>query len=316
MATSDQHDDVPDATAPAGSTPGTVGPPPDRRPRRIGFMLAAALLAIAAVVGVVAVSTTPTTAPTNPANAPGPAVPEESAQDSEPIVEPVPVKGEALAALPKATTDGNVPTAPLDTDRDAVPSGRIVHPAVTVAVYREPGGEAIASLPPQQFKSETWLPVIAEQPGWVRVMLPVRPAGATGWLYLDDPQVTLSRTPDRIVVDRAAFTLTLYQNNHEAGRWTVGVGKPNALTPQGRTFVLASIKDSQPTFSPVIMPLGTHSATYTSYGGGPGTVGLHTWVYPEPGYGTQSSDGCIRVPPDALAVLSTQVLPGTPVLIR
>jgi hypothetical protein len=280
-------------------------------------MIPAALLAaIAAVVGVVAVSTAPTASPASSAIAPGSADQQASGQDSVPVVDPVPVNATELASLPQATTDGTVASAPIDPERDAAPSGRIVHPAATVAVYREPGSEPIAALPPTQFRSDTWLPVIAEQPGWVQVMLPVRPAGATGWLYLDDPQITLSRTPYRIVVDRAAFTLTLFDDDRQTGRWTVGIGKAKSVTPAGRTFVLATIKDDHPTFSPVIMPLGTHSSTYTTYGGGPGTVGLHTWVYSDAVYGTQSSDGCIRVPPDALAVLSTQILPGTPVLIR
>ena len=312
MATSDQHGGL-EPHAPARSTPGTVGPPPDQRPRRIGFKLSAALLAaIAAVVVVVAVSTAPTASPASSATAPGSA----DQQESVPVVDPVPVSVGELAALPQATTDGTVASAPIDPVRDAAPSGRIVHPAATVAVYREPGGEAIAALPPTQFRSDTWLPVIAEQPGWVQVMLPVRPAGATGWLYLDDPQITLARTPYRIVLDRAAFTLMLFDGDRQTGRWTVGVGKAKSVTPAGRTFVLATIKDDHPTFSPVIMPLGTHSATYTTYGGGPGTVGIHTWAHSDAVYGTQSSDGCIRVPPDALAVLSTQILPGTPVLIR
>ncbi|WP_309114675.1 L,D-transpeptidase [Saccharothrix sp.] len=63
-----------------------------------------------------------------------------------------------------------------------------------------------------------------------------------------------------------------------------------------------------------MLPLGTHSQTHTSYGGGPGTVGIHTWPTPEV-YGTASSDGCVRVPRDALDAMSTRVPLGTPVLI-
>jgi lipoprotein-anchoring transpeptidase ErfK/SrfK len=63
----------------------------------------------------------------------------------------------------------------------------------------------------------------------------------------------------------------------------------------------------------VILPLGTHSDTLDTYGGGPGTVALHTW--PDASvFGTAASHGCIRVPPDALDQL-TQVPLGTLVLI-
>ncbi|WP_143168451.1 L,D-transpeptidase [Amycolatopsis australiensis] len=47
----------------------------------------------------------------------------------------------------------------------------------------------------------------------------------------------------------------------------------------------------------------------------PGTVGLHTWPTADV-YGRPSSDGCVRIPPDALQVISTQVPIGSPVLIR
>lgn len=65
----------------------------------------------------------------------------------------------------------------------------------------------------------------------------------------------------------------------------------------------------------MILPLGLHSDTYTSYSGGPGTVGIHTWPSAEV-YGTASSDGCIRVPPEALQLISTEVPLGSPVVIR
>ncbi len=63
----------------------------------------------------------------------------------------------------------------------------------------------------------------------------------------------------------------------------------------------------------MILPLGTHSPTLDSYGGGPGTVAIHTWPTDE-GFGEAVSDGCIRVPADALDTL-TEVPLGTLVTI-
>ena len=96
--------------------------------------------------------------------------------------------------------------------------------------------------------------------------------------------------------------------------WKVGTGKPSAQTPAGRTFILASLHDEKSKFSKIILPLGAHSDTYTTYGGGPGTVGIHTWPTSEV-YGQAGSDGCIRIPPDALQFISTEVPLGTTVLI-
>lgn len=277
---------------------------------RGGLVLTGAVSVLSAVLAAAALTVS--------AAMPAPAAGETEPVPSPPaaaVVAPIPVGAEQLAALPQATTFTAVPAADPDDTPDAPLPGRVVHPSATVPVYRAPGGPAIAALPALQLGSDTWLPVIGQQPGWARVLLPARPNGATGWLYQDDPRISVASTSLRIEVDRAAFTLTLLDGDRQAGRWRVGVGKSGSVTPRGRTFVLASIQDTHPTFSPIILPLGTHSDTYTSYGGGPGTVGIHTWPTPDV-YGQASSDGCVRVPPDALTVLATQVPIGTPVLIR
>ncbi|MEQ0560752.1 L,D-transpeptidase [Amycolatopsis sp. NEAU-NG30] len=235
--------------------------------------------------------------------------------DDAPIVPPQPVTAQQLAELPRADTFSTVTAAPRDPEPGAIPGGRLVHPAAVVPIYASPGGPAIAALPPTELVSDTWLPVIADRPGWAEVLLPVRPNGSAGWIYLDPAVTTTAHSPFRIEVDRGAFTLTLLRDGHQFGRWTVGVGKPGSPTPATRTFILASIRDTHPTFSPVVLATGAHSDTYTTYGGGPGTVGVHGWPTADV-FGRPSSDGCIRIPPDALQVISTQVPIGSPVLIR
>ncbi|GHG08966.1 MULTISPECIES: L,D-transpeptidase [Amycolatopsis] len=223
-----------------------------------------------------------------------------------------------LAGLPEASTFGTVPTAPLDETAAEVPDGQLVHPTKPVPVFDQPGGAAIAVLPTTQLGSDTWVPVIADEPGWVQVLLPSRPNGSTGWLSTQDNTLTIRSTTNWIVIDRAAFRLTLYRDHQQIGTWSVGVGTTAAPTPTGRTFVLASMTDATQKFSPVIFPLGIHSATYTTYGGGPGTTGIHGWPTTDV-FGRPSSDGCIRIPADALATLTNPADPvpiGTPVLIR
>jgi lipoprotein-anchoring transpeptidase ErfK/SrfK len=83
-------------------------------------------------------------------------------------------------------------------------------------------------------------------------------------------------------------------------------------TPAGRTFLLALLAP-RPTYSPLILPLGLHSNALSTFGGGPGTVGLHGW--PDPSvFGHAVSNGCVRVPAAALHLLSGIPL-GTLVLI-
>ncbi|WP_406639230.1 L,D-transpeptidase [Amycolatopsis sp. WGS_07] len=317
MATGEQYVNESGAAAAAESAPGTVGPPRKPRASRTGMVPPAALLAaIAAAVGVAAVSAAPTPSPAAVAQAAAPAD-GQLENPGDDVVAPVPVAPDDLAALPQAVTDATVANAPPDRDRGSAPSGQLVHPTTAVAVYASPGGTPIAALPPTEFGGDTWVPVIGKRPGWVQVMLPVRPNGASGWIYLDDPAVTLARTPFRLVVDRAAFALSLVQDGRQVARWTVGVGKPESVTPPGRTFVLAYVRPDHPTYSRLVLPLGAHSDTYLSYGGASGTTGIHAWTYTDSVLGKQSSDGCIRVPQQALdALVNLNVPVGTPVLIK
>ncbi|KAA9163971.1 L,D-transpeptidase [Amycolatopsis acidicola] len=220
-----------------------------------------------------------------------------------------------LAGLPMATTFATLEGAPPDLARDQPLSGQVVHPRRTVAIYAGPGGDPLAALPTEQVGgSPTWLPVIAEEPGWVQVLLPSRPNGSTGWLSTQDNSLIPTQSPFRIIVKRDAFQLSLYRDDSLVGTWVVGVGKAGAQTPAGRTFILAAITDAKQRFSPVILPLGTHSSSLETYGGGPGTTGIHGWPT-DTVFGNPSSEGCVRVPADALRILSGEVPLGTPVLI-
>jgi lipoprotein-anchoring transpeptidase ErfK/SrfK len=218
-------------------------------------------------------------------------------------------------SLPQATTYATISDAPTDVHQQDIPAGTVVHPLDRLPVFAEPGGPAIAVLPPQEISSDTWVPVVAAENGWVQVLLPSRPNGSTGWMSTQDNHLDTATTPYRVEVDRDAFRLHLFRDGHEIGTWTVGVGKPSAPTPTGRTFVMASIQDSRQTYSPVILPLGIHSTSHETFGGGPGTTGIHTWPTANV-FGAQSSDGCIRIPADALHVLATTLPLGTPVLIH
>jgi lipoprotein-anchoring transpeptidase ErfK/SrfK len=214
------------------------------------------------------------------------------------------------AALPQSTTYTVVDGAPLDLGPLEATDGTVVHPQREIVVYESPGGAAIARLGPQQI-GETWLPVIASQPGWIEVLLPSRPNSSAGWIT--DIALDRAVTPYLIRVHLRSLNMELFKGGQRLGGWTVGIGKQSAPTPAGRTFLLGSFSDTAQRYSPVILPLGTHSPTLDSFGGGPGTVAIHTWPTANV-FGTRSSDGCIRVPSDALHQL-TQVPLGTLVLI-
>jgi L,D-transpeptidase catalytic domain len=311
-------------------TASTDRPPTSLSVRRVrpGWLgLVAAAVALGLVIGLVLVHR-----PGDAANAhAGSTGPLDVTNADTSVGDPVaaqPVSAARLATLPQATTWGVIPDAPLDPSPDQVPSGALISPSATVAVYAAPGGPPIAALPAQQLDGnhqpvgQTSVPVIATTPGWARVLLPTKPNGATGWVDTSNPRISETATPYLIRVDRNHYHLTLLRAGTPIGQWTVGVGmlrtldgRTQSVTPTGRTFVIADIQIAQPTYSPIILPLGFHSPVYDAYGGGPATVGIHTWTYSSAVYGQPSSHGCVRVPAAALHILSTEVPIGTPVVI-
>ena len=226
------------------------------------------------------------------------------------VATPIPPQPADLSVLPESTTHTTVEAAPLDPGPAVPTDGAVIHPRQELAVFAAPGGPAFARVGPEQV-GETWLPVIAEQPGWVQVLLPSKPNGSTGWMPANGLDRAVS--PYLVRVHLRSLSMELFNQGRLRGEWTIGIGKESAPTPPGRTFLLGSFSDSEQEYSPVILPLGIHSPTLDSFGGGPGTVAIHTWPTDDV-FGTRSSDGCIRVPQDALDQL-TEVPLGTLVLV-
>ncbi len=227
---------------------------------------------------------------------------------------PVHVSAAQLAQLPMATTYAKLPAAPQDPDPFAPETGTVLHPTVTQAVYLRPGGPPVAVLPTTELKSPTWVPVVQSQPEWDRILLPTRPNRSTGWIYLGGGRVQTAYSAYRVEINTAAYRLTVFDAARRLGSWMVAVGARGTPTPAGRTFVLASLAPTHPTYSPLILPLGAHSDTLSTYGGGPGTVGLHGW--PDPAvFGHAVSHGCVRVPSAALRVLSRVPLGSSVVIV-
>jgi lipoprotein-anchoring transpeptidase ErfK/SrfK len=269
------------------------------RPRRRATGMAAAVTVVTAAVAALATGCSGT------AGAP-PAAP-------APTIQPVHVPAAQLARLPAATTYGTTPAAPPDPAPFAPETGMVLHPDATRAVYTRPGGPAVAALPATELGSPTWVPVVQSQPGWDRVLLPARPNRSTGWIYLGGGGLQSAYSSYEIQINLAIRRLTILDAGRSLGSWTVADGLAGTPTPTGRTFLLASLAPPHPTYSPLILPLGTHSNTLSTYGGGPGTVGLHGW--PDAAvFGHASSHGCVRVPPAALRALSRIPL-GSPVMI-
>ncbi|OQO92874.1 L,D-transpeptidase [Saccharomonospora piscinae] len=206
------------------------------------------------------------------------------------------------AALPEATTYGKVANAPKDPEPNAATEGEVLHPTRELPVHDGVDGTEIARLPVKQISSPTWVPVIQRDGDWAQILLPTRPNGATGWIDTSGDAVESAQNDYAVNVDLDEFHLEILDGGERIGEWTVGIGEPDSPTPTGRAYIIASIEETVNDYSPIVLPLSYHSDSHETYGGGPGTVGIHTW--PDDSFvGKANSDGCIRVTSDALDAL-------------
>jgi lipoprotein-anchoring transpeptidase ErfK/SrfK len=152
---------------------------------------------------------------------------------------------------------------------------------------------------------------------WLRVQLPERPNGRSGWIDADFAR--LARTPWRIVLDRGARRVSAFRSGRRVRSWRVVIGRPGTPTPRGLFAVYERVR--QPAGSelgPYALQLTAHSNTLLNYGGGPGRVAMHGRSGPLLGdpLGTALSHGCIRMQNRIVRWLAARARPGTPVEIR
>jgi lipoprotein-anchoring transpeptidase ErfK/SrfK len=150
------------------------------------------------------------------------------------------------------------------------------------------------------------------QPGWLLVDLPVRPNGSKGWIDASLVRVTVD--PYRVVVERRAHQLTLYQDNRPALRVPVGIGTSETPTPGGVFYIKELLQPPSPNgpYGPYAFGLSGYSDALKSFAGGNGVIGLHGTNEPQ-FVGKDVSHGCIRLY-NADILRLVQLLPlGTPV---
>jgi hypothetical protein len=148
---------------------------------------------------------------------------------------------------------------------------------------------------------------------WLRIRLPERPNGQTGWVPRNQlGPLHVVRTMLR--VNRTTLRATLYRDGRRIWSSRVGVGKAATPTPAGRFWVRSRLRGlrSNPVYGPYAF--GTAAYSVLSDWPGGGVIGIHGTDRPEliPG---RPSHGCIRVPNRAIARLWRLMALGTPVLI-
>jgi lipoprotein-anchoring transpeptidase ErfK/SrfK len=165
----------------------------------------------------------------------------------------------------------------------------------------------------------TALPVLARKTSpngrpWLRVLLPGRPNGHTGWIKAR--ATTRALTQWRIVVTTGDRRVTVYRSGRAVRTFKAVVGQPSTPTPAGHYFVEESIRLRRGDVgAPFALALSARSTVLQEFDGGPGQIALHGLSNVGGVLGTAVSHGCIRLDNDAMRWLVVRIGPGVPVTI-
>ncbi|MDQ3122527.1 MAG: L,D-transpeptidase [Actinomycetota bacterium] len=170
-----------------------------------------------------------------------------------------------------------------------------------------------------QFRSDfrpTTLLVLAEAKDakavrWLKIALPMRPNGRTGWVKAASVQTRTVRRS--IVVDLSSRKLRVLENGRTRFATRVAIGRRGLETPTGSRFYLTA------TFKPTEQFLGAFAFETSAYSKlsewpGGGVVGLHGTSMPHL-LGKAVSHGCVRMSNAAALVLKRLTPAGTPLKI-
>lgn len=192
-----------------------------------------------------------------------------------------------------------------------------------VAAHAAPAADAAVvarlSATTRLTQAPTTMPVVetARGPGggqWLRVRLPTRPNGSTGWVPASAGSAASARW--EIVVHRGARRAVVLEDGTPQASFAVVVGKPSTPTPLGTFFVVEKLQLALGvTEGPWALATSAHSDALQEFGGGDGQVALHGTTGLSGALGTSSSHGCVRFAPSAISWIATRVGLGTPVIV-
>ena len=146
---------------------------------------------------------------------------------------------------------------------------------------------------------------------WLRIRIPMRPNGRTGWVGIDNlSQLYVVRT--RLVINRSTLRATLYKNGTRLMQAPVGVGKASTPTPKGNFYVRELLKGDGKLYG--TWAFGTSAYASLSDWPNGGVVGVHGTNQPKliPG---RPSHGCVRLRNVNINRLKRLMPIGTPIQI-
>jgi lipoprotein-anchoring transpeptidase ErfK/SrfK len=149
---------------------------------------------------------------------------------------------------------------------------------------------------------------------WLRIRIPQRPNGHTGWVR-EEQLSNLKVVTTQLTIDRSSLRATLRKAGKVIWRSPIGVGAPGTPTPGGRFWIRERLRNLGG--SAVYGPWAFGTAAYSKLSDWPGggVVGIHGTNEPGliPG---RPSHGCVRVPNARISRLARIMPVGTPVRIK
>jgi hypothetical protein len=149
---------------------------------------------------------------------------------------------------------------------------------------------------------------------WIRVRIPERPNGRTGWVRRG-ALGPLHAVTTALRIDKRRSRATLRRRGRLVWRSSIGYGAPGTPTPSGHFYIRERLdnREGDPLYGP--FAFGTSAYSSLSDWPGGGVIGIHgtdqPWLIPG-----RPSHGCIRVPNRAIRRLARRMPIGSPVLIR
>jgi lipoprotein-anchoring transpeptidase ErfK/SrfK len=185
-----------------------------------------------------------------------------------------------------------------------------------IPVFRQPGDEdPFVSFSRRGEFREPRVFLVREVAGrWLRVLLPMRPNGASEWI--NGRNVQLSRNRFRVLVDLTDRRLTAFRGNEVVLRRIVAVGRRQSPTPTGLFFTTVLVRAPDPTgpYGPLAYGLSGFSEVYTEFAGGNGQIAIHGTNAPQL-VGQAVSAGCVRMRNNDIVRVARLLPLGTPVRI-
>ena len=148
---------------------------------------------------------------------------------------------------------------------------------------------------------------------WLRILLPIRPNDASGWVRKG--AVLLHAIHSHIVVDLSSRVLQYYRGGKLADHFSVGIGRPETPTAVGTFYVWAQVPQASPSGPYGVFALGLSgfSPVLLDWPGG-GRMAIHGTAFAAD-QGQMVSHGCVRVYNPNMQRLEGVPL-GTPVTIH